>query len=92
MYKRVTFRHQQPCYILISWGFTVGEGLFLSAVKYCILKYSKKKRCKTNSFNVAVSSHSQMAALVLRDMENTPHVLVLIHKIFPGPTAVVPDT
>lgn len=46
----------------------MGEELFLSAVKYCILKYSKKKCCET-SFNLAVGSHSQMAALVWHDME-----------------------
>lgn len=41
---------------------------------------------------MAAGSFSQMVASELHDMEKAPHVLVLIHKILPGPTAVVHDT
>lgn len=51
-----------------------------------------KKIRKTNRFTVAVGSFSQMVASVLHDMENAPHVLVLIYKPLSGPTAVVHDT
>lgn len=45
-----------------------------------------------NSFSLAVGSPSPTVALVLYDMENAPHVLLLIHKTLSGPTAVVLDT
>lgn len=68
----------------------MGKELFLSAVKYCILKYSKKKRRET-SFNLAVGSLSKWLLWHGTIWKNVPHVFVLVYKTFPDPAAVVPD-
>lgn len=73
-------------------GFITGEGFFFKFSEVLVLKYSMKKVCKANRYTVAAGSFSQMVASELHDMENAPHVLVLIDKILPGPTAVVHDT